>query len=124
MVAGRSRNMRLMLILQSYEQLVDVYGKSKAKTICSSIGITIGFSTNCWETLVEWSQRCGKKQVENNGRTTNESLIDREEDSSYWGRVQMYRTPLVLVYWDGETEELVWDLTGQANLERVQAQLS
>lgn len=75
MVAGRSRNMRLMLILQSYEQLVDVYGKSKAKTICSSIGITIGFSTNCWETLVEWSQRCGKKQVENNGRTTNESLI-------------------------------------------------
>ena len=36
----------------------------------------------------------------------------------------MYRTPLVLVYWDGETEELVWDLTGQANLERVQAQLS
>jgi len=49
---------------------------------------------------------------------------EREDNSSYWGRVQMYRTPLVLVYWDGETEELVWDLTGQANLERVQAQLS
>ncbi len=75
MAAGRSRNIRLMLILQSYEQLVDVYGKSKAKTIFSSIGITIGFSTNCWETLVEWSQRCGKKQVENNGRNVNESLI-------------------------------------------------
>ena len=51
MVASRSRNMRLMLVLQSTSQLVDVYGKSKAETIYSSIGITIGFSTNNWENL-------------------------------------------------------------------------
>ncbi len=62
MTAGRSRNIRVMLVLQSYAQLTDVYGKSKAATILDSIGITIGFSTNSWDTLVEWSQRCGERQ--------------------------------------------------------------
>ena len=75
MVASRSRNMRLMLVLQSNSQLVDVYGKSKAETINSCIGITIGFSTNSWETLIEWSQRCGEKQIENNGLIIKEQLI-------------------------------------------------
>lgn len=75
MVAGRSRNIRLMLILQSVTQLADVYGKSKAETINSCIGLTIGFSTNNWDTLNEWSQRCGEKQVERNGHMINERLI-------------------------------------------------
>lgn len=75
MVASRSRNMRLMLVLQSYAQLVDVYGKSKAETINSCIGITIGFSTNSWETLNEWAQRCGEKQNEICGHLVKEPLI-------------------------------------------------
>lgn len=75
MVASRSRNMRLMLVLQSLAQLTDVYGKSKAETINSCIGIIIGFSTNSWETLNEWTQRCGEKQIENNGHIIKEQLI-------------------------------------------------
>lgn len=75
MVAGRSRNLRLMLILQSNAQLVDVYGKSKAETIHSCIGMTIAFSTNSWETLKEWSQRCGERQVEINNHIVKEPLI-------------------------------------------------
>lgn len=75
MVASRSRNIRLMLVLQSIAQLVDVYGKSKAETINSCIGITIGFSTNSWETLTEWAQRCGEKQIENSGHIIKEQLI-------------------------------------------------
>lgn len=75
MVASRSRNIRLMLVLQSYAQLIDVYGKSKAETINSCIGITIGFSTNSWETLTEWAQRCGEKQIEINGHIVKEQLI-------------------------------------------------
>ena len=39
------------------------------------IGITIGFSTNSWETLTEWAQRCGEKQIENNGHIIKEQLI-------------------------------------------------
>ena len=75
MVASRSRNIRLMLVLQSYTQLIDVYGNSKAETINSCIGITIGFSTNSWETLTEWAQRCGEKQIEINGHIVKEQLI-------------------------------------------------
>lgn len=75
MVASRSRNMRLMLILQSLAQLTDVYGKSKAETINSCIGITIGFSTNSWETLNEWAQRCGERQIETGGHIIKEQLI-------------------------------------------------
>jgi len=62
-------------VLQSNAQLVDVYGKSKAETINSCIGITIGFSTNSWETLTEWAQRCGEKQIENSGHIIKEQLI-------------------------------------------------
>lgn len=75
MVASRSRNMRLMLVLQSHTQLIDVYGKSKAETINSCVGITIGFSTNNWQTLQEWSQRCGDREVETCGRVVKEPLI-------------------------------------------------
>lgn len=75
LVAGRSRNIRMMLILQSSSQLIDVYGKSKAETINSCIGITIGFSTNNWETLGEWSQRCGERQTMVNGHLIKEPLI-------------------------------------------------
>ena len=75
LVAGRSRNIRIMLILQSRDQLIDVYGKSKAETIYSCIGITVGFSTNSWETLTEWSHRCGERDVMKDGHLTKEPLI-------------------------------------------------
>lgn len=76
LVASRSRNIRCMLVLQSgASQLVDIYGKSKAEIINSCIGITIGFSTNSWETLTEWAQRCGEKQIENSGHIIKEQLI-------------------------------------------------
>src|SRR5699024_5536066 len=75
MVASRSRNIRLMLVLQSYTHRIDGYGKSKSETINSCIGITIGFSTNSWETLTEWAQRCGEKQIEINGHIVKEQLI-------------------------------------------------
>lgn len=75
MVASRSRNLRLMLILQSLAQLTDVYGTSKSETITSCIGIIFGFSTNSWETLTEWAQRCGERQIENSGHIIKEQLI-------------------------------------------------
>ena len=76
MVAARSRNIRIMLVLQNgNSQLTDVYGKSKAATINSCVGITFAFSTNSWETLNEWSQRCGERQVEIRGNIVKEPLI-------------------------------------------------
>lgn len=34
---------------------------------------------------------------------------------------EMYRTPLAKVYWQAESRELVWDLTGNANLQKVRS---
>lgn len=73
---GRSRNIRLMLLLQSTSQLEDIYGKSKAETINDCIGITIGFSTNSWSTLKEWENRLGTRSVEQlNGTFAFEPVI-------------------------------------------------
>lgn len=82
MVASRSRNIRICLVLQSYSQLDDIYGKSKAETIYSSIGVTIGFSTNNWETLNEWANRCGTKKSSNTGSGITEPLITPSQISS------------------------------------------
>lgn len=76
MSAARSRNIRLMLVLQNGpSQLKDIYGESKAKAIDSCVGITFAFSTNSWETLNEWSQRCGEKETELNGSIIKDPLI-------------------------------------------------
>lgn len=75
MTAARSRNIRLMLLLQSNSQLEDIYGKSSAETINASVGITIGFSTNDWATLKEWEERCGERVVERRGTVVKEPLI-------------------------------------------------
>lgn len=75
MTAARSRNIRLMLLLQSNSQLEDVYGKSNAETINASVGLTIGFSTNDWSTLKEWEERCGERTIERRGTVIKEPLI-------------------------------------------------
>lgn len=75
MVAARSRNIKIYCILQSYSQLEDIYDKSKAETIYSSIGVTIGFSTNNWDTLTEWSNRCGNKTVYEGNSKSSEPII-------------------------------------------------
>ena len=76
MVSARSRNIRLMLILQNgHSQLTDLYGSSKAATINSCVGVTYAFSTNNWDTLKELSERCGNKSIEINGHIEKEPLI-------------------------------------------------
>lgn len=76
LTGARSRNIRIMLVLQSdTSQLEDVYGKSKAETINSTIGITIGFSTNSWSTNEEWSKRCGTMNVYEHGAFREEAVI-------------------------------------------------
>lgn len=75
MVASRSRNIRLCLVLQSYSQLEDIYGKSRAETILSSVGVTIAFSTNNWETLEEWSHKCGNRTIYENGSRYTEPIL-------------------------------------------------
>jgi len=79
MTAARSRNIRLMLLLQSDSQLEDVFGKSNAETINASVGLTIGFSTNDWSTLKKWEDRCGEKTIERRGTLLREPLISASQ---------------------------------------------
>ncbi|MBQ7916389.1 MAG: type IV secretory system conjugative DNA transfer family protein [Firmicutes bacterium] len=66
--AGRSRNIRMTLCVQNYSQLVSITDFSKAETIKSSVGITIAFANNNWDTLEELSKRCGIKNSETGGQ--------------------------------------------------------
>lgn len=75
-VAARSRNIRIMMVLQNgTAQLEDIYGRSKAATIMSSIGIVFTFSANSWEALEEVSRFCGEKRISTSGSFMTMPLI-------------------------------------------------
>ena len=75
MSAGRSRNIRLYLILQSISQLKDTYGESKMETILGNVSTTVAFSSNNYDTLKELSQRCGERYIKVDGHLQKEPLI-------------------------------------------------
>lgn len=75
MSAGRSRNIRCFLVLQSLSQLDDIYGKSKASIIKSNADLLIAFRTNEIETLTELSKQCGEREVFRENEVAREPLI-------------------------------------------------
>lgn len=75
MSAGRSRNLRISMVLQSLSQLVDIYGASNATTITSNADVIIAYRTNHWDTLQELSRKCGDRRVEYGSGVTREPLI-------------------------------------------------
>lgn len=75
MSAGRSRNIRIQMILQSLSQLDDIYGQSKAQTITSNADVLIAFRVNHWQTLEELSKKCGEREIDYGNRISKEPLI-------------------------------------------------
>lgn len=73
--AGRSRRIRVALVLQSYSQLEDIYGKSAAVTITENIGLTFAFASSNLDTLKTWSELAGNRTVYKNGYESVEPLI-------------------------------------------------
>lgn len=73
--AGRSRNIRVALVLQSISQLDDIYGESKATTIRDNVAVKILFRVSHWKTLSEFSNLCGEKETLLNGTVRREPLI-------------------------------------------------
>ena len=57
------RNIWFLLILQSYAQLNNVYGKDTAEIIKDNLNMHIFFGTNNPQTKVEFSEECGKRTV-------------------------------------------------------------
>jgi len=58
--AARSRRIRFHLVIQSYSQLNDVYGKDKAETIKTNCNINIYLLTSELSSLEEISRLCGE----------------------------------------------------------------
>lgn len=79
MSAGRSRNIRVQIVLQSLSQLCDIYGPSNATTILSNADVTVAFRTNHWDTLSELSRRCGEREIDTYGHVSREPLITQSQ---------------------------------------------
>ncbi len=75
MSAGRSRNIRLQLVLQSLSQLNEIYGPSKAVTITSNADTIMAFRTNHWDTLQQLSQMVGEREKYMDSQLDTEPLI-------------------------------------------------
>lgn len=61
--ACAGRNIWFLLILQSYAQLYNIYGKETAEIIKDNLNAHVFFGTNNPETKREFSEECGKKTI-------------------------------------------------------------
>ena len=75
LAAGRSRNIRCHIILQTFAQLVDIYDPAKATSVRENAGVMIAYRSTHYESLSELSRLCGEREVERNGHFLREPLI-------------------------------------------------
>lgn len=76
MTAGRSRNIRMFLVVQSFTQLCQVYGPNEAETIRSNAGLSIVFSTHDPATSELYSRLCGRREILTPYGPKEENLIE------------------------------------------------
>ena len=85
---GRSRKINMMMVVQSYEQLNNIYGQEAATIIRGNCNIHIFLGTTEQKTKEEFSARCGQTSVmtestseskgkDNESKTTSKSLASR-----------------------------------------------
>ena len=85
---GRSRKINMMMIVQSYEQLNNIYGQEAATIIRGNCNVHIFLGTTEQKTKEEFSARCGQTSVmtestseskgkDNENKTTSKSLASR-----------------------------------------------
>ncbi|MBO5564563.1 MAG: type IV secretory system conjugative DNA transfer family protein [Lachnospiraceae bacterium] len=74
LAAGRSRNIRVHYVLQSLDQLNDVY-RERAQSVINNTDITVLFRTNHIETLETMSHLCGDREVVYADRVMREPLF-------------------------------------------------
>ncbi|MBR7148708.1 MAG: type IV secretory system conjugative DNA transfer family protein [Firmicutes bacterium] len=77
--AGRSRNIRCHLVLQSLTQLHTLYGPDEASTITENASVLVAFRLNHWGTLTELSHKCGTWELECNGQILHEPVISQKQ---------------------------------------------
>ena len=97
MSAGRSRNIRTFLVLQSLSQLENIYGKSDARTIRDNADLLVLYRTNDLFTLREISELCGSRVWDDAVERSSGPLITPAQ-------LAALRTGQALVMLDGGTK--------------------
>ena len=93
---GRSRGIFFSLVVQSYSQLDNKYGKEASDTIRSNCNIQIFIGTEDQKTREEFSKMCGDVSIET--ETSSTSRNDGSESSSTNRTRQAQRTTRPLIY--------------------------
>ena len=75
LTAGRSRNLRVGLVLQSLSQLNQIFDSNNAQTIIGNCDVRVCYRVNDFETLSELSRLCGDKEIKYDGHISREPLI-------------------------------------------------
>lgn len=81
--AGRSRGIRCTLVVQGYDQLESKYGKEGARSIKNNVMNKVYLLSGDEETLKEFSNLAGKKEVWHNGKHEEEPLFSTERLSKF-----------------------------------------
>lgn len=105
---GRSRGMFFSLVVQSYSQLDNKYGKEAAETIRSNCNIQIFIGTEDQKTREEFSKMCGDISLEI--QTTSESKNEGSKESGGGGtsktkQAQRQTRPLIYPYELGQLDK-------------------
>lgn len=87
---GRSRHLFFLCVVQSYQQLEKIYGKTAAETIKGQLQIKIYLGTDDKATVEEFSWLCGKRKI-----TTLSANVSLEKDAS--GTYSAKEQPLITI---------------------------
>ena len=79
MSAGRSRQIRMVLILQALEQLDSTFGSSRAEIIRSNANLWICLKLNSRNTLSELSWKCGNKIIQAGNIYHSQPLLSEQQ---------------------------------------------
>jgi len=80
--AGRSYGIRVHLIMQSYTQLINLFGPAKANTLASNCGTTIFFRTLDSDTYIHYGALTGVRSIDYGDRIVQEPFITQDTLSS------------------------------------------
>ncbi len=81
--AGRSRGIRVTMVLQGYDQLESKYGKEDARSIKNNAMNKVYLLSSDEETLKEFSNLAGKKLIYIDGKPQDEPLFSTERLSKF-----------------------------------------
>lgn len=102
---GRSRGIFFSLVVQSYSQLDNKYGKEAAETIRSNCNIQIFIGTEDQKTREEFSKMCGDISIETETTSTSKSDGSGGDNINRTKQAQRQTRPLIYPYELGQLDK-------------------